>query len=94
MCTDNHNAFEWYVSVEEVARISKLYLTHSDGELRFIHPGSDNSLVPIHLRDEAFLSSHHVVLDISSVALHEIRSVHDSNTSTRRLQTGPAAIEY
>jgi len=94
VCTDNHNAFEWYVSVEEVARISKLYLTHSDGELRFIHPGSGNSLVPIHLRDEVFLSSHHVVLDISSVALHEMRSVHDSNTSTRRLQTRPAAVEY
>lgn len=57
-----------------------------------IHPGSGNSLVPVQLRDEhSFPHKHHVV-DISKVALDEMRLVHDR--ATQQQATNGNTIEY
>lgn len=48
--------------------------------LRMIHPGSGTSLLPLELRKH-FIGSHHVVLDVSEVALDEMRQVHDKHLS-------------
>jgi hypothetical protein len=47
-----------------------------------IHPGSGNSLVPVKLRNEFGFAHRHLVVDISGVALTEMRKVHDLNSST------------
>ena len=68
--------FEWYASAEEVGGVlsSYLRLLSDDGRApRVVHPGSGNSLLPLHLRDVALPGSDHVVLDVSPVALEEIR---------------------
>ena len=89
--SENHRSFEWYCDVNEVARFLLHHVTSaatSNG--RMIHPGSGNSLLPIKLRDDFGFSHDHVVVDISSVALDEMRNVHDKIVPTDR----KGEIEY
>ena len=80
VCGEDHRPFEWYCGVEEVVRVLRHHVTSSTG--RMIHPGSGNSLVPVKLRNDFGFPHDHVVVDISSVALEEMRKVHDLNSST------------
>lgn len=97
ICADNNgdhehqkkqqNLSEWYCHVEEVSRILQRHIcsavnykdsTHN--HLKFIHPGSGNSKVPHHLF-ETFPKSHHTILDISDVALVDIREEYINHNS-------------
>lgn len=97
VCLDNHRPFEWYCSVEEVVRVLR-YLLYQDASSadeppRMIHPGSGNSLLPVQLRDHYSFPHKHFVVDISKVALDEMRLIHDH--AARGLQTeGNNTIEY
>jgi translation elongation factor EF-1beta len=55
-----------------------------------IHPGSGNSLTPVKLRDEHSFPHKHVVVDISDVALEEMKQVHDKRSNTENA----TSIEY
>jgi translation elongation factor EF-1beta len=85
VCRENHRSFEWYCGLEEVTKVLRQHMSHaskSEGSnpLRMIHPGSGTSLLPLELRKH-FLGSRHVVLDVSEVALDEMRQVHDKHLS-------------
>ena len=92
VCGDNHQhrLFEWYCNVDEVARLlchhvqivkqtPPISINAGGGHGRMIHPGSGNSLVPVKLRNDFGFPHQHVVVDISKVALEEMRRVHDQN---------------
>lgn len=82
VCAESHRPFEWYCDVDEVARLLCYHLPPSmSSGGRMIHPGSGNSRVPVRLRNDFGFPHKHVVVDISSVALEEMRSVHDQNVS-------------
>ena len=82
VCADSHRPFEWYCDVDEVARLLCHHLSTSmSAGGRMVHPGSGNSRVPVRLRDDFGFPHKHVVVDISSVALEEMRSVHDLHVS-------------
>jgi translation elongation factor EF-1beta/ubiquinone/menaquinone biosynthesis C-methylase UbiE len=86
----DHRSFEWYCSAGEVLRVVTNHLVFStiaDETHSMIHPGSGTSLVPVKLRD-SFPDSRQVVVDISSVALRQVRDQHASSCDV----TNP--IEY
>jgi translation elongation factor EF-1beta len=79
----NHREFEWYSSVDEVLRVVSSQIRDSSRniesdeatspeQLWYIHPGSGTSLLPLKLCSE-YPDSHHVVVDISDVAIDEMR---------------------
>lgn len=87
----DHRSFEWYCSSDEVLRVVTHHLLsfvtpsaddcdrqqqQQQQHYTMIHPGSGTSLVPVKLR-EAFPGSQHVVVDISSVAIDEMRGIHE-----------------
>jgi hypothetical protein len=79
VCKQDHTSFEWYCSCEEVCRVLKFHSQDEEEKahrLRVIHPGSGTSLLPLELSSN-FPGSQHVVLDVSDVALDEMRQVHD-----------------
>ena len=82
VCGEDHRPFEWYCDVEEVVRMLRYHCIGASSGGRMIHPGSGNSLVPVKLRSEFGFPHKHVVVDISDVALTEMRKVHDLNSST------------
>ena len=88
VCGDNHQPFEWYCNVDEVARMLCHHVPSISTGGRMIHPGSGNSLVPVKIRNDFGFPHRHVVVDISNVALEEMRRVHDHNLSADN------AIEY
>lgn len=77
-----HRSFEWYCSTDEVLRVVSHHLLSCTDDRRqyaMIHPGSGTSLVPVRLRD--FLpESRHVVVDISTVAIDEMRDFHEQHS--------------
>jgi translation elongation factor EF-1beta len=98
VCKDNHRPFEWYCSVEEVVRVLRNQIDQLDAASsaeppRMIHPGSGNSLLPVQLRDQYSFPHKHVVVDISKVALDEMRLVHDRTTREQQ-PDGNKRIEY
>jgi translation elongation factor EF-1beta len=85
VCREDHRSFEWYCGLEEVTKVLRQHMyeaSKSEGSnpLQMIHPGSGTSLLPLELRKH-FLGSRHVVLDVSEVALDEMRQVHDKHLS-------------
>lgn len=76
-CRRKHQAFEWYCSAEEVARILSLHLANPSivSNNRMIHPGCGTSLVPLFL--SKIFPHHHVAVDVSQVAVDEFRNHHD-----------------
>jgi len=50
---------------------------------KFIHAGSGNSLLPVHLCDVAFPASSNTVFDISDTALKEMQELHDSSAPSK-----------
>jgi translation elongation factor EF-1beta len=101
VCRDDHRSFEWYCGVEEPVKVLKFHLpdevkdeANEHKPRRMIHPGSGTSLLPLELR-HCFSMSQQVVLDISDVALDEMRSVHGAqNSATAHGHEEHAAIEY
>lgn len=80
---ENHRPYEWYCGVEEVARVLNFHVERENANCgRMVHPGSGNSLVPIDLRDKYGYRHQHTVIDISSVALNEMKQIHDTNSSS------------
>lgn len=92
VCTkQNHRSFEWYCSPDEVLRVVQHHLQHqvtingkgdrsistNDNEYAMIHPGSGTSILPITLR-QTFPQSRQVIVDISKVAITEMKSIHDN----------------
>ena len=80
-----HNApFEWYCSAEEVIRVLQYHLNAASLEETtvsqriMIHPGSGTSMVPLHLLD-AFPMHQQVIVDVSEVAIEEIKNIHARN---------------
>lgn len=93
----DHRSFEWYCSAEEVLRVVNHYCCNGEIAnqhlLAMIHPGSGTSLVPLKLRD-AFPASRQVVVDISSVAMEEVRQVHDKHQQNAPYNGDASPIEY
>jgi translation elongation factor EF-1beta len=58
-----------------------------------IHPGSGTSLLPLALR-ACFPTSRQVVVDISSVALEEMKEIHDQQQAQNSKTTPTPPIEY
>jgi translation elongation factor EF-1beta len=101
----NHRSFEWYCSSNEVLQVVKyhLFALSSEGEdarmenneYSMIHPGSGTSLVPVLLKN-TFPMSRQVVVDISTVAISEMKSIHDEQRQQSNLQLNvpQRPIEY
>jgi translation elongation factor EF-1beta len=96
VCAEDHRPFEWYCDVKEVVRVLSYHLnsgsTQSGQRLasRMIHPGSGTSLVPLKLRD--VFSGDQVVVDVSPVAVEEMRRVHEQQFPARDADSG--SIQY
>lgn len=82
VCGEDHRPFEWYCDVEEVVRMLRFHCVPACSGGRMIHPGSGNSLVPVKLRNEFGFPHRHVVVDISGIALTEMKEFHDLNSCT------------
>jgi translation elongation factor EF-1beta len=96
VCEKDHRPFEWYCGVEEVVRVLSYHLnsgsTQSGEKVasRMIHPGSGTSLVPLKLRD--VFSSEQVVVDVSPVAVEEMKRVHEQQFPAKDADSNP--IQY
>jgi translation elongation factor EF-1beta len=96
VCEKEHRPFEWYCGVEEVVRVLSYHLntdSTQSGERpasRMIHPGSGTSLVPLKLRD--VFSSDQVVVDVSPVAVEEMKRVHEQQFPAKDAGSDP--IQY
>lgn len=96
VCEKDHRPFEWYCGVEEVVRVLSYHLnsgpTQSSERFssRMIHPGSGTSLVPLKLRD--VFSSDQVVVDVSPVAVEEMKRVHEQQFPAK--DAGSDSIQY
>jgi translation elongation factor EF-1beta len=111
-----HRSFEWYCSADEVVRVVRFHITGaascastaaaaiatqaSSVLCAMIHPGSGTSLVPLKLL-EIYPYSRQVVVDISDVALNEMREFHTNTISsineyntTSEVSSNPPLIEY
>jgi translation elongation factor EF-1beta len=89
VCEKDHRPFEWYCDVEEVVRVLSYHL-NSESCSRMIHPGSGTSLVPLKLRD--VFSSDQVVVDVSPVAVEEMKLVHEQQFPSK--DAGSDSIKY
>jgi translation elongation factor EF-1beta len=96
VCEKDHKTFEWYCGVDEVVRVLSYHLNSGStqsGERsasRIIHPGSGTSLVPLKLRD--VFSSVQVVVDVSPVAVVEMKRVHEEQFPAKDASSDP--IQY
>eukprot|EP00545_Synedropsis_sp_CCMP1620_P009409 CAMPEP_0119017060 /NCGR_PEP_ID=MMETSP1176-20130426/15195_1 /TAXON_ID=265551 /ORGANISM="Synedropsis recta cf, Strain CCMP1620" /LENGTH=400 /DNA_ID=CAMNT_0006970659 /DNA_START=6 /DNA_END=1204 /DNA_ORIENTATION=- len=99
VCGEDHRSFEWYCGVDEVVRVLQGSVPSSSDnnkledncDPRMIHPGSGNSLVPVRLRDDFGFRHRHTVVDISNVALEEMKTIHDQKSSSKEESS---TVEY
>ena len=113
-CQQEHRPFEWYCSAEEVIRVLSHHLptttgttteidrhpgkqVHPERRQRWmIHPGSGTSLLPLKL--QSIFPHSHVVLDVSSVAIDEMKQVHERQQQDTALSSNQirnsCSIEY
>jgi translation elongation factor EF-1beta len=77
----DHRPFEWYCDVDEVLRVVEFHIQNSRSDvLEMIHPGSGTSLVPFKLLEQ-YPNSRQVIVDVSNVAIEEIKKVHAAHLS-------------
>jgi translation elongation factor EF-1beta len=84
VCRDKHQPFEWYCDTEEVMRVLSYHIS-GDTCGRTIHPGSGTSMLPVKLR-EVYPDSCQVVVDISEVAIEEMKEHHVGSVDTDRIE--------
>lgn len=95
---NEHQAFEWYTSCDEVLRVLRHHVVVSShgapsGARRMLHPGAGTSLVPLSLAAH-FPQHRQVVVDISAAAIHEMKVYHDAQASAAENNATPLMTAY
>ncbi|GKY95324.1 hypothetical protein MPSEU_000494200 [Mayamaea pseudoterrestris] len=104
--SNSHRPFEWYTSPEQVKRVISFHMKEMSQSLamvdqvgrdmlprQMIHPGSGTSLVPLALSEE-YPEHRHVVVEVSPVAIQEMKEFHEKQILESRLSHQVCLIDY
>jgi translation elongation factor EF-1beta len=90
-----HRVFEWYCSTNEVIRVLSNYIGDANilsDRHRIMHPGSGTSLLPVRLSQ--IYPYRNVVVDVSEVAIDEMKQLHRMQFEGVNQGTKAASVEY